>query len=145
MEQTQSPKVFVAMKAFIIHQGKVLLLQEATTYNDGTQIGKYGEVGGRLLPGEHWKESLLREIKEESGLDVIIGFPFCVSEWRPIVRGEQWQIVATFFECFSESDQITLSEEHQNYAWINPEEYKNYPLMEDLYPVFEQYLTFKKA
>ena len=90
-------KIFVATKAFIIHDGKVLLLKESSAYTDGSNVGKFDVVGGRVQPGQRFDESLIREIKEETGLHVTIGRPFFVNEWRPIVRGEQWQIVGTFF------------------------------------------------
>tara|TARA_Y100000034_G_scaffold132299_1_gene194941 strand:+ start:1240 stop:1539 length:300 start_codon:yes stop_codon:yes gene_type:complete len=97
-------KVFTAMKAFIIYDGKVLLLRESTKYKDGANAGKFDVVGGRVEPGQRFDESLLREIKEETGLTVTLGKPFFVNEWRPTVRGEQWQIIGTFFECFADTD-----------------------------------------
>jgi len=135
------PKIFVATKSFINHQGKILILREAKTYADGSNIGKYHIPGGRIKPGQSWQESLLREIKEESGLEVEISKPFFVNEWRPIVREEPWQIVGIFFECFSKSSEIILSEEHDDFLWIDPKDYKNYNLIQDLYPVFEAYLN----
>lgn len=134
------PKLFVATKAFIIHEGKVLLLKESGEYKDGINKGKCDVVGGRLEPGEHFRESLLREIKEETGLEVEVGKPFFVNEWRPVVRGEQWQIVGMFFECQSSTDQVTLSEDHDEFLWIDPKEYKNQPLIENLLLAFEAYL-----
>ena len=89
-------KLFVATKAFIVHHGKVLLLKESSAYADGTNASKFDVVGGRIKPGERFDESLLREIKEETGMEVTLGRPFFVNEWRPQVQGEQWQIVATF-------------------------------------------------
>ncbi len=133
-------KVFVATKAFIIHQGKVLLLREASAYKDGSNIGKFDVVWGRVEPGQRFDESLRREVQEETGLTVNIGRPFFVNEWRPVVRGEQWQIVGTFFECFAESDAVTLSEDHEAYLWIDPKEYQNYDLIPNLIPAFESYL-----
>ena len=133
-------KIFVAMKAFIVHSGKVLLLRESSKYSDGSNAGKFDVVGGRVEQGQRFDESLLREIKEETGLNVTIGRPFFVDEWRPNVRGEQWQIVGTFFECFSYSDKVTLSEDHEGYVWINPKDYKNYDLVENLLLVFESFL-----
>src|SRR3989338_5828239 len=105
-------KFFCATKAFIVHKGKVLILRESTKYSDGTQVGKYDIPGGRMKPGETWQENLLREIKEETGIAIQIGDPISVGEWRTVVKREQWQIVAMFFECFAESDKVVLSEDH---------------------------------
>ena len=134
-------KLWVATKAFIIFKGKVLILQEASKYKDGANIGKYDVVGGRIEPGQKFDDSLLREVKEETGLKVKIGRPFYVGEWRPVVRGEQWQIVGTFFECSTTSDKVKLSEDHQDYKWIDPKNFKKYPLIGNLTPAFKAYLS----
>ena len=134
-------KLFVATKAFILHKGKVLIIKESSSYKDGTNVGKFGLVGGRVNPGERFDDGLIRETKEETGLNINIGNPFFVDEWRPFIKGEQWQIVATFFECTSESNKVILSEDHNEFLWINPEDYKKYPLIENLIPVFESFLN----
>jgi len=135
------PKLFTATKAFIVNNGKILILRESKKYDDGSQAGKYSVVGGRIKPGQRFDESLLREIKEEAGIEVKIGRPFFVNEWRPVVHGEQWQIVATFFECFADSDKVTLDQDHDDYLWIDPKDYKNYNLIDDLSEAFESYLN----
>jgi len=134
------PKMFVATKAFIVHQGKILILRESNKYQDGANTGRYDIPGGRVEPGQRFDESLLREIKEETGLKVKINKPFFVNEWRPVVRDEPWQIVGTFFECTPEHDQIILSEDHDDYQWIDPKEHQNYNLISNLLPAFEAYL-----
>lgn len=138
-------KLFVATKAFIVHDGKVLLLREAPKYEDGTNIGKYDVVGGRLKLGQRFDDSLLRETKEETGMDIEIGRPFFVNEWRPEVRGEQWQIVGTFFVCHPANPDVALSDDHDEYVWIDPKEYKNYNMIENLYPAFEAYLSLENS
>lgn len=133
-------KLFTAVKAFIVYNNKILILKESLQYQDGSNIGKYDVVGGRVKPGQRFDESLLREIKEETGLDVRIGKPFFVNEWRPVVKGEHWQIIGTFFECSTDSDKVILSEDHDGFQWIDPSDYKKYNLIENLIPAFESYL-----
>jgi len=134
-------KLFVATKAFVVYNGQVLILRESTNYQDGGNIGKFDVVGGRVKPGQRFDESLKREIKEETGLNVKIGKPFFVNEWRPVVRNEQWQIVGVFFECSATSDKVALSQDHDQYLWIKPTTYKEYNLIENLLPAFEAYLN----
>lgn len=135
-----SPKIFVATKAFIKYKGKILILRESSKYQDGSNSGFYDVPGGRVQPGERFSDGLLREIKEETGLMVEVGKPFFVNEWRPVVKGEQWQIVGTFFECNAESDKVILGEDHDDYLWINPTDYKKYKLIDNLISAFESYL-----
>lgn len=134
-------KIFVATKAFVVYNGKILILRESVKYQDAGNIGRYDVPGGRVEPGQHWDESLKREIKEETGLEVEIGRPFYVGEWRPVVRGEQWQIIGTFFECTAKSDQVTLSDDHDQYLWIDPKDYQEHNLIPNLQPAFTNYLT----
>lgn len=134
-------KLFTAIKAFILFEGKVLILRESGQYVDGANVGRYDVPGGRVQPGERFDEGLLREIQEETGLHVHLGAPFFVNEWRPMVRGEQWQIVGTFFACVADSDRVTLSEDHSDFAWIDPKDFAKYNLIPNLIPAFEHYLT----
>ena len=134
-------RIFVAMKAFITHRGRALLIKESSKYVDGSNVGKFDIVGGRVEMGERFDESLLREVKEETGLDINIGRPFFVNEWRPLIKKEEWQIIGTFFECLSESDDVKLSKDHSDFIWINPENYRNYDLIDNLIPAFESFLN----
>ncbi|MBI2669037.1 NUDIX domain-containing protein [Candidatus Woesearchaeota archaeon] len=131
---------FVAMKAFVVFVGKVLILRESSQNPVGTNTAKFDVVGGRIEPGESWDSCLLREIQEETGLTARIGKPFFVGEWRPIVKGEQWQIIGLFLECFANDDKVTLSQDHDHYEWIGPQEFRNYNLIDNLIPAFEAYL-----
>jgi len=134
------PKLFVAMKAFIVHDGKVLIVRESTKYQDGTNAAKYDIVGGRIKPGQAFDESLRREIREETGLEVELGRPFYVGEWRPVVKGESWQVVATFFECQASTNTVQLSEDHDAYEWIDPKKNQDFNLIPNLIPAFEAFL-----
>lgn len=134
-------KQFIATKAFIEYQGKVLILQESNKYTEGTNVGKFDVVGGRLKIGEHWQESLQREAKEETGLDIEIGQPFFVNEWYPVVGGEQWQIVGIFFRCSAATDKVVLSLDHSDHKWIDPKKHGDYSTIKNLSPAFEAYVN----
>jgi len=140
------PKLFVATKAFITHNGKVLILRESSKYEDGSKSGEYDIPGGRITPGESFDQSLLREIKEEAGISVEIGKSFFVNESWPVVKGEQWQIIRIFFECSVDSDNVVLSEDHDEFQWIDPKGYKSCKsLIDNLYPAFESYIELSKC
>ena len=130
-------KLFVATKAFIYNQNRVLLVRESAKYVDGSNPERWDVPGGRIEPGQRFDESLRREVKEETGLEVEIGSPFHVDEWRPQVRGEQWQIVGVFFECTSAGDTVTLGLDHNKYEWIDPKDYSKYNLTAGARSAFE--------
>ena len=133
-------KQFISTKAFIVHQGKVLILRESKDYEDGVNEGKYEIPGGRIEPGQKFDESLRREVMEEAGLTINIGKPFHVGEWHPIIGGEECQIVAIFFECSSDSDKVALSKDHDKYLWIDPRDYKNHEMPLGSQDAFAEFL-----
>lgn len=131
----------IAGKAVIAYQGKVLIVREATGYKTGTQHGNYDVVGGRIKPGEHLEIGLRREAREECGLDITIGEPFFVNESWPTIQGQSNQIIRVFFRCTASSDAVTLSPDHDQYLWIDPSEYKNYQVIDNLHAMFDAYLS----
>jgi 8-oxo-dGTP diphosphatase len=137
-------KIFVATKAFIDYHDRILILKESKEYSDGTNEGSYDVPGGRVEPGQRFDKNLLREIEEETGLAVKIERPFYVGEWRPRVKGENWQIVGTFFKCKAKNDRVILGDDHSEHIWINPNEYNNYSIIDNLKDAFEAYLRLKK-
>ena len=120
----------VAAKAVIVHKGKVLIVREASTYNDGNKIGQYGLVGGRIDPEESFYDALSREVMEEVSLTVKPIQPVHVGEWWPEIKGAKNHIVAIFMECSLKSGSIKLSEEHDDFAWVDLANVKDYQIME---------------
>ena len=136
-----SIKQFISIKAFIVHQNKVLIIREADEYEDGYNAGTYEIPGGRIEPNENFKTGLLREIKEETGLTSIsIGKPFFVDEYHPIVKNKEWQVIAVYFKCSTNTNKVTLSKDHDNYEWININKYKDYPLKSTSKKVFIEFI-----
>lgn len=119
MTRTVKPHILqVAAKAIIMDpQGRILIVREAPTGTNNTQIGNWGLVGGRMEPGETFFDALQREVLEETGLMVRYVKPIDISEWHPIIRGTPHHIVAMFVLCDVMSDQrsVTLSDEHDAY------------------------------
>jgi 8-oxo-dGTP diphosphatase len=130
-------KIFTATKALIMHEGKALILRESTKYADGANAGKYDVPGGRVEPGQRFDDSLRREILEETGLHAEIIKPVHVDEWRPVVKGEQWQIVGVYFLCSAKGNEVKLGQDHDHYEWINPEDAEKYNLIPGVINAFK--------
>lgn len=121
----------IAFKALITNDNnEVLVLREAATYKEGTNIGRYELPGGRLNPGEAWQDGLHREVMEETGMEVEIIKPHYVGEWRPIMNGISHQIIAVFMVCMTKSAKPLLSEEHDDYQWVSKENWTNFDIMQ---------------
>jgi len=127
----------VGAKAFIRFNDKFLLLREGAA--DGTAIGKFQIPGGMVEPGEPFKDALLREIKEETGLTVRPVVPIMVEGWLPTIEGVKHQIIAIFYLCEADSDAVTLSHEHDKHAWVAPEELINYDVPHPVPQLFKRY------
>ncbi len=112
-------KLFIGAKALISHEGKVLVLREAT-YDEGTNEGKWDIPGGRIEAEEPILEGLSREIHEETGLNVEVGEVVGVFETFPTIKGEACHIVRIFYTAQSTSSEVRLSGDHDQYEWIDP-------------------------
>ncbi|MFZ1458596.1 MAG: NUDIX hydrolase [Candidatus Saccharimonadales bacterium] len=120
----------VAAKAVIMNaEGKILIVREADTYEEGTKIGKWGLPGGRIDDNEAFYDGLAREVMEETGLSVAPERPVYVGEWWPVIKDVPHHIVAMFILCSPLSDHVTLSDEHDDFAWISQDECASYQIM----------------
>ena len=131
----------VAAKAAIFYKNKVLILREANTYKDGTNIGKYGLVGGRVNPEESFFDALAREVKEETGLKVDVVKPVYVGEWWPNIKGQKSHIVAVFVLCNAHTNKVVLSDEHDDYKWVDAKKLPEFSMVEPDRTVTEQVLN----
>lgn len=109
----------VAVKAVIRNKnGKFLIVREDQ---------RWQAVGGRLEKSEKLEDGLRREVEEETGIiEFSLGKVIHVDEWFAKPEGELKHIVALFFICEVNDVEVKISEEHQEYAWIKPEDLENY-------------------
>jgi 8-oxo-dGTP diphosphatase len=109
---------WVGQKAFIRKGDDVLVLTDPT---EGLDF-----PGGKIQEGEiELAESLKREVREESGLEINVGEPFAV--WQNAFpshhkyAGKKVYLVA--FKCEYVSGDVKLSDEHNKFRWVNKENY----------------------
>jgi len=109
-----------AVAVLIEHNGKILLCRRSTDRNHGANEWEAGVTGG-IESGETPEQSALREVKEETQLDVTLIAPFNTFHFY---RGsERVEHVGISFWATSESDNVTIdSHEHSEYRWATPEE-----------------------
>lgn len=99
MNNTSLPLRFrPGAKAFIVHEGKILIVRERIEEN-GVERVLHDVPGGGIEPGETLHEGLLREVMEEVGLTVRVERP--VGCWD-LIREEPTErvhLVNTGFQC----------------------------------------------
>ena len=111
-------------------EGKVLILQRSKDEDVFPEIWEL--PSGKREFFEDSQSSLIREIKEETGLSKIkIIIPFYVFEYK-VEKQEEIRDTTqiNFLVKLLEDEEIKLSKEHQNFAWISKDEIEKYKLSE---------------
>lgn len=114
----------VGQKAFINKDGKILVLNDP---GEGLDF-----PGGKIQEGEAKDgiaKSLLlaleREVSEETGLKIKVGDPFIVwyHKFPEGSRNYPKVVYLVGFKCEHVSGDVRLSNEHDNYRWVDNNDY----------------------
>ncbi len=113
----------VGQKAVIEKAGAVLVLNDPIFGSD--------LPGGKIQEGEtDFLESLKREVREETGLEITIGQPIstgyfdCPTDSNHRNAGKKIFII--YFEATYLSGELILSDEHDSYQWVTKESYREF-------------------
>lgn len=110
----------VVAAAVIVREGRVLL----TRRTDGQHLaGMWEFPGGKLEPGESPEETLVRECREECGIEIEVGEILDVTHHRYPEK----EVLLLFYRC------VLLEGEVQNlqvadHAWVAPPDLDRYEL-----------------
>lgn len=109
-------------KVVIFHptdSNKILILKRAI--DSYSRPGDWDFAGGNVLFGELHNESIMREVKEETGLSLINLTPIQI-----ITRFNRESSIYYLFITYiakAPTAEITLSHEHTDYKWVTREEF----------------------
>jgi nucleoside triphosphatase len=83
--------------------------------------GSYVVPGGHVEMGEHLEETVIREAKEETGLDVFDLHFLCWQEfiYDPSFWERRHFLFFNYF-CRTKSTEIHLNDEAEDYLWVQP-------------------------
>lgn len=109
-------KQIEVVAAIIIKDDKILCVQRKESRLPYISK-KYEFPGGKMEPGETREETIIREIKEELDIDIIIKEEFLtITHQYP-----DFHITMHSFICESSDMEVTLTE-HINYQWLGRKE-----------------------
>jgi 8-oxo-dGTP diphosphatase len=89
--------------------------------NKGTGVSYYTLPGGAVEKGETLEEAAIREVKEETGLDVQLGGVFTVSEAFFEERGHHAILFTFTGKIIGGEISISMPEEIEEVTWMNPQ------------------------
>lgn len=110
-------EIKVAVKGVLIHNDKLLIVQRSKT--DSFGAGTWENVGGNMEFGEDFEQALKREFLEEVGLAVHVKELLYASTF---VTNPARQIIILVFLCGSDSNNVVLSNEHEQFLWATKDE-----------------------
>ncbi|BDQ04945.1 MAG: hypothetical protein KatS3mg084_0463 [Candidatus Dojkabacteria bacterium] len=128
----------VVLAAVIIKNDKVLILQR---HKDENIFPNMWELpSGKKEPLETSESCLLREVKEETGLDIKIIMPFFVFDYQiekpeEILDSTQINFLVT---PIGNNKKVKLSSEHQNFTWIRENEINQYEMSKETKQVIKK-------
>ncbi|MFA5355118.1 MAG: NUDIX hydrolase [Candidatus Paceibacterota bacterium] len=111
-------ELFSAAKALLLFENKNLLLLRSP--DDNIRPSEWDLPGGGPKPEETEREVLIREIKEEAGIDVSSCDTFPVKEW--IHEGKNKSRGIDFLCILKKKPEVVLSREHIRSQWFTKEE-----------------------
>lgn len=139
------PTVHVVVSAVIENsKGEILLAKRSP---NKSYPNLWEDVGGGVEVKEKPEDALLREIKEETGItDIEIIKPLTVFHFfHDGMKDEDNEILGISYWCKTNTDKVTLSDEHCDYKWLAPEEAITFPIHKALKKLLREVFVQEKA
>lgn len=124
-------RMTMSVKCMIFFDGKILLLQK----KDREGLRPWEFPGGGLEFGDNFKDAAIREVKEETSLDINI--LDIVGLWS-FARTEKNFLTGIIFIAETDTDKVKISFEHTDYCWVEPKDLCNYTLQDSLKSALNQ-------
>lgn len=126
----------VGQKCVVINgEGKILLLKRSSKSGGGG----WNLIGGGLEKGEDPVKGLKREAQEEAQIEIYDVSPIHIASFA---EGKETKdpVVIICYQAKTDSDQVTLNWEHDEYKWVT----KHEALNEDLSKTIRDFIQHAK-
>ena len=99
-----------------------------------TNPNKWELPGGKIEKGEFFDEALIREVKEETGLDVKVG-DFCEAVQDDYPHKRTVQLIMYSKDIMGD---VEISDEHDDWKWADTDEIKSLDITSSLEKIIEK-------
>lgn len=129
--------IVTAVKGIVRHDNRILIVQRAAADSGG---GTWECPGGKIDFGEQPEDSLIREIREETGLTVTVDK---IAYASSILTHPDRQVILLVYFCTAVTSSVTLSEEHDAYLWAE-EQLIRQQIAPSILTAFERHQIFQQ-
>lgn len=122
----------LGVKALVFRRGRLLLLHRRDDL--AVAPGLWDLPGGGVEVGERLEDSLVREVREETGFTVRVGRPIYAEIVRTrFVSGKRLTVAVLYYECSTRAAGLPRldPEEHTDFAWVTRPNLSEYALPPD--------------
>ena len=112
----------MAVRGICEYDGKVLLLKIRS--KSAHDAGRWEIPGGKVKKCEYFDNALKREYLEETGLEVDVNELLNVvrRDYTACKTNEEVKSIQLIMKVTCQSDEVTISEEHDDYGWFGYDE-----------------------
>jgi 8-oxo-dGTP diphosphatase len=117
--------MITVVAALIVRDAKLLVCQRRRDDSHGLQ---WEFPGGKIEPGESPAQALIRELREELGIDATIGREIYRTSHR--YRESQTELVLTFFQAKVESSATLQNLAFERFEWADISRLEDYDFLQ---------------
>lgn len=118
----------IVVTGFVYNKGKTLLLKRSSKESF---LPEYWELpGGKVNFGEIPEDGLVREYKEETGLEISVGKPFRTFSY--VSSDSNRHTVEIVYECFLKGGEVLISDAHSEFARVSENDIKELLISDEM-------------
>ena len=121
-------KTYFVVTGIVRYKDKFLILKKSS--DDRNYPDKWSFCSGFVKEFEPGEDTVIREIKEETGLDAKILKKGDIIKVIDKEKGKKW-VVAVYL-CKVEKEEVKLCHENSEFRWVSADEFKNYDFVPGL-------------
>ena len=118
----------------VVSEGRVLLIERG----HGALVGKWAVPGGRVEWGETLEDAAVREVREETGLDVRLGPVVWAGEYIGPGDPPSWHFTLVDFVGHPIGGELSAGDDARDARWVTVDEARELPLADSMPVLFER-------